>query len=112
MVLRAIAEGVEEEELEKRNYLFGSYKTVKRSIIMLFQTNTVAQAAVLAARIGLFDNAPLTKADILAASEKSMTTAPTDAQSPARKLVRLRSVPLTSEPVALMGVSPNLPKTG
>lgn len=112
MVLRAIAEGVEEEDLEKRNYLFGSYKTVKRSIITLFQTNTVAQAAVLAARIGLFDNAPLTKADILAASEKSMTTAPADAQSPARKLVRLRSVPLTSEPVALMGVSPNLPKTG
>lgn len=112
MVLRAIADGVEEEELERRNYLFGSYKTLKRSICTLFQTNTIAQAAVLAARIGLFDNAPLTKADILAASEKSMTAALADAQRPARKLVRLRSVPPTSESVALMGVSPNLPKTG
>jgi hypothetical protein len=65
-ILRAVATGVDEAELEHRTYQYGSYKTLKRSICELFHTKTVAQAAVLAARIGLLADAPLTKADILA----------------------------------------------
>lgn len=77
-ILRAIAMGVDESELEHRTYQFGSYKTLKRSICELFHTKTVAQAAVLAARIGLLADAPLTKADILA--DLSPELRPSDAR--------------------------------
>ena len=72
-ILRAIAMGVDEPELRERSYRDGSYTALERSICALFRTRTVAQAAVMAARIGLLADAPLTKADVLAASDTAAT---------------------------------------
>jgi hypothetical protein len=87
-ILRAIAMGVDEADLRQRNYQYGSYVTLERSICMLFRTRTVAQAAVLAARIGLLADAPLTRADILAASAKTGPAAVPSASVPLRRLAR------------------------
>lgn len=72
-ILRAISAGVDEIELDERAYQFGSFVTLKRSICSLFKSKTLAQAAVLAAKMGLLDNPPLTKADILAARDGSIS---------------------------------------
>ncbi len=93
-ILRAVAMGASEEDLRERRYQYGSYVTLERSICALFCTRTVAQAAVLAARIGLLAEAPLTKADILTKSEKAATgqivaTAPSGASL--RRLARIRT---------------------
>ena len=68
-ILRALALGVTEDDLRQRSYQYGSYATLERSICTLFRTKTVVQAAILATRIGLLADAPLTKADILAAPD-------------------------------------------
>jgi hypothetical protein len=68
LILRAIAMGADEAELSARSYQYGSWNTLERSICALFRSRTVAQAAVLAARIGILANAPLTRADVLTAS--------------------------------------------
>lgn len=94
-VLRAIAMGATEEELRERDYLYGSYATVERSICALFQTSTVAQAAVLAGRVGLLDDAPLTKADVMSAQDPAVEWAAVTTQS-LRKLVRLRAADPTA----------------
>lgn len=94
LVLQAISIGIEEAELENRDYQYGSFATLKRSICLLFRTKTLAQAAVLAAKIGLLENAPLTKADILAASDRPQSdcvVVPPNAVS-LRRLVRARTI--------------------
>jgi hypothetical protein len=92
-ILRALALGVTEDDLRQRSYQYGSYDTLERSICALFSTKTVVQAAILATRIGLLADAPLTKADILAAPEDTaagrLIVAPTGA--PLRRLARLRA---------------------
>lgn len=92
-ILRAIAMGASEAELRARSYQYGSYTTLERSICTLFRTKTVAQAAVLAGRVGILVDAPLTKSDILAASGKTATgrvmVSPNGASL--RRLVRLRN---------------------
>lgn len=93
-ILRAIAMGVDEADLSQRTYEYGSYKTLQRSICTLFCTKTVAQAAVLAARIGLLAQAPLTKADILALAARPqarpvVVTPPSGTSL--RRLARMRS---------------------
>jgi Autoinducer binding domain len=92
-VLRAIAMGADEGDLRSRNYQYGSYVTLERSICALFRTRTVAQAAVLAARIGLLADAPLARTDILAASSKAedVPAAPQVGTLPRRRLARMRS---------------------
>ncbi|MFO1208457.1 MAG: autoinducer binding domain-containing protein [Amaricoccus sp.] len=98
-ILRALALGVTEVELRGRSYQFGSYATLERSICTLFRTKTVVQAAILATRIGLLADAPLTKADILAASDKTavgrVIVPPSGA--PLRRLARLRAPTLEPE---------------
>jgi hypothetical protein len=93
-VLRAVAMGADVEELKARDYLYGSYTTLERSICSLFRTRTVAQAAVVAARVGLLTNAPLTKADILVGSTRVPTNrVDTNASAASvRRLIRMRSV--------------------
>lgn len=92
-ILRALACGVTEAELRERSYQYGSYSTLERSICTLFRTKTVVQAAILATRIGLLADAPLTKADILAASDETavgrVIVPPSGA--PLRRLARLRA---------------------
>ena len=92
-ILRALALGVTEDDLRQRSYQYGSYATLERSICALFRTKTVVQAAILATRIGLLADAPLTKADILAAPDVTavgrLIVAPTGA--PLRRLARLRT---------------------
>lgn len=93
MILRAISMGCEEEELEDRDYLYGSYATLRRSICDLFRTKTVTQAAVLAARIGLLDNPPLSKGDIMTASEDCAEPEASISNGlTLRRLMRARSV--------------------
>ncbi len=92
-ILRALALGTTEDELRGRSYQYGSYTTLERSICGLFRTKTVVQAAILATRIGLLADAPLTKADILAAHDETavgrLIMQPTGA--PLRRLARLRA---------------------
>jgi len=93
IILRAIAMGADEADLRARSYQYGSYVTLERSICALFRTKTVAQAAVLAARVGILVDAPLTKADILAASGETaignVVVSPNGASL--RRLVRMRN---------------------
>jgi Autoinducer binding domain len=93
-ILRAVAMGAGDAELRAGKYLYGSYTTLERSICSLFRTRTVAQAAVVAARVGLLTNAPLTKSDILvgsrAAPANRVVTTPNAAS--VRRLVRMRNV--------------------
>ncbi|WP_290737532.1 autoinducer binding domain-containing protein [Amaricoccus sp.] len=92
-ILRALALGVTEEKLSQRSYQSGSYAVLEHSICTLFRTRTVVQAAILATRIGLLADAPLTKSDILAAPDVTavgrLIVAPTGA--PLRRLARLRT---------------------
>jgi hypothetical protein len=93
-ILRAVAMGADEAELRSRTYLYGSYVTLERSICSLFRTRTVAQAAVVAARVGLLTNSPITKADILVGSLRPPSFR-VDAQSSAtavRRMIRMRNV--------------------
>ncbi len=93
-ILRAVAMGADEAELRSRSYLYGSYVTLERSICNLFRTKTVAQAAVVAARVGLLTNSPITKSDILVGSRRPPAFR-VDAQSSAtavRRMIRMRNV--------------------
>ena len=94
VILRAVAMGLGEEEMRSQTYLYGSYATLERSICSLFRTRTVAQAAIVAARVGLLTNAPLTKADILIGSSQMpvnrMVSTPNATSM--RRLIRMRNV--------------------
>ena len=60
----------------------------------MFRTQTITQAAILAARVGLLTNAPLTKADILVGSSRvpanRVVTTPNAASM--RRLIKMRNV--------------------
>jgi hypothetical protein len=92
-VLRSVAMGAGEEELRGASYLYGSYSTLERSICAMFRTRTITQAAILAARVGLLTNAPLTKADIMVGSSR---VAPDPVAAPngasVRRLIGTRNV--------------------
>ncbi len=93
-ILRAVAMGADEGELRTGKYLYGSYITLERSICSLFRTKTVAQAAIVAARVGLLTNAPLTKSDIMVGSSSvpaNRVVTTTNATS-VRRLIRMRNV--------------------
>ena len=93
-ILRSVAMGAGDEELRSATYLFGSYSTLERSICTMFRTRTITQAAILAARVGLLTNAPLTKADILIGSSRvplnRVVTTPNAASM--RRLIKMRNV--------------------
>jgi hypothetical protein len=93
-ILRAVAMGAGIQELAEASYLYGSYSTLERSICTMFRTRTITQAAIIAARVGLLTNAPLTKADILVGAS---TPAPnrvvaTPNATSMRRLIKLRNV--------------------
>lgn len=93
MVLRRVAMGSGEEELRSGTYQFGSYATLERSICSLFKTRNIAQAAIIAARVGLLTNMPLTKADILVGSNRPAPGRSDVASKVAlRRLARMRKV--------------------
>jgi hypothetical protein len=93
-ILRAVAMGADEKELRAGKYLYGSYTTLERSICSLFRTRTVAQAAVVAARIGLLTNSPLTKADIMVGSDRLPTNGVVTTPNAAsvRRLIKMRNI--------------------
>lgn len=93
-VLRAVAMGADDADLRARNYLYGSYVTLERSICTLFRTRTIAQAAVLAARAGLLTNSPLTRSDIMIGSSRSPETGlhGRTGNASMRRLIRMRNV--------------------
>ena len=101
-ILRSVAMGAGEEELRSASYLYGSYSTLERSICTMFRTRTITQAAILAARVGLLTNAPLTKADILVGSSRAPTnrvvTSPNAASM--RRLIKMRNVALNENDLA------------
>lgn len=73
MLLRQIGMGATETELQDIEFESGSYADLEKSICDLFQTRTISQAAVLAAKIGLLNKAALTRSDVLVASENLAT---------------------------------------
>ena len=93
-ILRSVAMGACEEDLRDATYLYGSYSTLERSICTMFRTRTITQAAILAARVGLLTNAPLTKADILIGSSRippnRVVTTPNATSM--RRLIRMRNI--------------------
>jgi hypothetical protein len=93
-ILRAVAMGAGEEELREAPYLYGSYATLERSICAMFRTQTITQATIIAARVGLLTNAPLTKADILIGSSHmpANRVVPTPNAASMRRLIKLRNV--------------------
>ena len=101
-ILRAVAMGAGDEELRQASYLYGSYSTLERSICTMFRTRTITQAAILAARVGLLTNAPLTKADILVGSSRAPTsrvvTSPNATSM--RRLIKMRNVALNENDLA------------
>ncbi len=101
-ILRSVAMGAGDEELRQASYLYGSYSTLERSICTIFRTRTITQAAILAARVGLLTNAPLTKADILVGSSRAPTsrvvTSPNATSM--RRLIKMRNVALNENDLA------------
>ena len=92
-ILRAVAMGAGIEELAEASYLYGSYSTLERSICTMFRTRTITQAAIIAARVGLLTNAPLTKADILVgASGLTDRVVATPNAASMRRLIKMRNV--------------------
>ncbi|MCB1404587.1 MAG: hypothetical protein KDJ81_18275, partial [Rhodobacteraceae bacterium] len=67
---------------------------LERSICSLFRTKTVAQAAVVAAQVGLLTNSPITKADILVGSQRTpaFRIDPQSSASAVRRMIRMRNV--------------------
>lgn len=63
-VLRALASGRPLAEVEAFNFLFGSFKTIEKSILRCFGARTLAQATALAANMGLLENLPYFEEDI------------------------------------------------
>ena len=64
------------------------------SICAMFRTHTITQAAIIAARVGLLTNAPLTKADILVSASHiapNRVVATPNATS-MRRLIKMRNV--------------------
>lgn len=98
-VLYAIAAGRTEADLGSLSFEQGDYAALAQSICALFQTSTVAQAAILATKIGLLDRAPLTKADVIVASDRSpvpqIAAAAANVTHSARRLARMRSLAFT-----------------
>ena len=86
--------GAGEQELHEAPYLFGSYVTLERSICAIFRTQTITQATIIAARVGLLTNAPLTKADILIGSSRmpANRVVPTPNAASMRRLIKMRNV--------------------
>lgn len=93
-ILRAVAMGAGREELAEASYLYGSYSTLERSICTMFRTRTITQAAIIAARVGLLTNAPLTKADILVGASSLVTdrVVATPNAASMRRLIKMRNV--------------------
>ena len=92
-ILRSVAMGAGEEELRAATYLYGSYATLERSICTMFRTQTITQATILAARVGLLTNAPLTKSDILIGSSRVPNRVVTTPNATSmRRLIKMRNV--------------------
>ena len=85
--------GAGAEELREATYLYGSYTTLERSICAIFRTGTITQAAILAARVGLLTNAPLTKADIMIGSSRVAPNRVVTTRNAAsmRRLIKMRN---------------------
>ncbi len=63
-LMRAIATGATQDELEKMSFIYGSYWTVEKETCRRFQTRTLMEATVMAARMGLLNTSPLTDDDV------------------------------------------------
>lgn len=68
-VLRAIASGRLMTEIEAFPFIYGSFQTVEKSILMSFGAKTLAQAAALAVRRGILENLPYFEEDIYPARD-------------------------------------------
>jgi hypothetical protein len=65
LLLRAIAAGEDPAALRTATFDGMSYGELERTVCVLFHTRTVAQAAVVAAQLGLLEDFPLSRPDIL-----------------------------------------------
>jgi hypothetical protein len=66
-VLRAVATGRSMAEVESFNFLYGSFRTIEKSILRSFGAKTLAHATAIAANMGLLEDLPYFEEDVFAA---------------------------------------------
>ena len=76
LVLRAIASGATAADLTALEFQYGSFATVEKSLCELFHAKTLSQAAVVAARIGLLDAAPLRLSEVFRVAKADQPAEP------------------------------------
>jgi hypothetical protein len=69
-VLRALAAGKPLSEVETFHFLYGSFKTIEKSILRCFGARTLAQATAIAANMGLLENLPYFEEDIFTSRDE------------------------------------------
>ena len=69
-VLRALACGHSTAEVEAFRFLYGSFRTIEKSILKSFGAKTLAHATAIAASMGLLDDLPYFEEDIFAVRPK------------------------------------------
>lgn len=70
LVLRGIAEGMTWDEVRQIETKFGNFQSIARSICEVFETNSIIQATIYAARLGLLDVPPITVRNVFTATSR------------------------------------------
>ena len=63
-ILRALASGQSMAEVESFSLLYGSFRTIEKSILQSFGAKTLAHATAIAANMGLLDDLPYFEEDV------------------------------------------------
>lgn len=69
-VLRAIASGRCMTEVQSFNFIYGSFKTIEKSILRSFGAKTLAHATAIAANMGLLEDLPYFEEDVFIAGRE------------------------------------------
>lgn len=71
-VLRALAAGHSMAQVEGFRFLYGSFKTIEKSILKSFGAKTLAHATAIAANMGLLEDLPYFEEDIFGHPEEDL----------------------------------------
>jgi hypothetical protein len=72
-VLSALASGRSMGDIETFHFVYGSFKTIEKSILKSFGARTLAQATALAANLGLLEDLPYFKEDVFTGGREQHT---------------------------------------
>jgi hypothetical protein len=73
-VLRAIASGRAMAEVESFSFLYGSFRTIEKSILRSFGAKTLAHATAIAANMGLLEDLPYFEEDVFINGRESVAS--------------------------------------